>query len=355
MTSMNRLSVAAFLLAAFLLSCDSGEEETTGPIGPPNPNDPYPFWVINDPDYYKYDQFGNKLAFLQLVGPGGHGYEYLCQNPSNGDMWFSHTIFNGPYYIKIYDRNAQVKKVVRVDDLGAHYAVDTCRRWVWSRSYADQNYDYYLYRRDYNANLLATIKIPRSDYWTDLDYAVYEKTGDIWVLGHTQGGDSELVKMTKDGDLLLSRKFSAMGLPTPYAESSLKADQTDGSLWVDCNNYFQKLNPNGSKALRINVDGDIFDVGRSSGSVLAYNITNRNLESYSSSGVKLWAISGFKKIHDGGIVDATGDVLVLHPDAGIWLCVSKFDARGTPIFASIGIARYDHYPLLEIKNDPYPY
>ena len=353
--------LAAFILAAFLLSCDGGEE-ASGPIGPPNPNDPYPFWVANlQNDFAKYDRSGNRIASLVVDDAEGENSCFCFLNPCNGDLWFRTGVLHGTDYVRIYDRTGKYKKSLTDFDASEYSALDTNRRWVWFGDYDDVNGNYYLNRSSLAGGAATRFNIPAQHPWTtypSLRIGVYDRTGDVWVLGFFND-DGELIKLNKDGGLLYRDTLSAKGIRGPYILENIFVDQTDGGVWITCvrmgGGYIQKINRDGTNGIRINTPGHIYDVSRSSGRVLINNYANRGLELYDKNGTMLWSKADYKQVFAGGIVDATGEVIAAYQKDHC-LRIAKFDSTGKPVFEDIGVfAGGGSETAVFVHNAPYPY
>jgi hypothetical protein len=341
--------VGVLILAVEIVTSCGDEEYIAGPVGDPNPNEPYPLWVTTAARWFKYDQNGhNILSFEQMPGAVTLGI-----NPATGDIWAS------AEGLSIYGPDGKLRKKAELSGVGLEepVAFDTRRAVAWV-CYYPEIFRYRLAQFDFEGKLLKDIAPPEG-FAKYADMAVHEGSGEAWLISEVK-----LYKLNPNGEVIFERTREELGFNCEYLRS-LTVDQTDGSVWLRGSKqglpvpYIIRVDKNGQKTQELHGKSiACFDVGRKTGEILAFVMEGecKYARLYDKSGELLWESETAKSIAKGAINDYDGTAWIVYFDEPPVFKMAKINRSGEYLIrdVAINLRKGDEFDF-EVKVDPYPY
>jgi hypothetical protein len=335
-------AAAAVLCVAGIVSV-SCILEPEDPGRPSPPKIPHPLWVLSDDLWYEYNQSGEEVYWKH----NSRSFNRAVINPSTGDIW----AYSLGGFFSIYDPTGELKRTVYLVGPTCGPAFDTKEGIVWIFQCADLEV-YYLKALNYKGEFLETYDI--NEWLSAID--VYEAEGEVW--GTTSSG---ICKYRRWGGLVLQKALFELGYE--YKVDNLRIDQTDGGVWLVGRGapYFLKVDRSGKPVRTIDVTGEILDVGRKSGYVLATVEAEPDvwyLELFDKSGGLLWRRGKSETPYDDGVIaDFDGScwytrVVSDGPDE---LLLGKYNEKGEHVVEDVTVREGRTDSSLAMWNDPYPY
>jgi hypothetical protein len=344
-----RAGVGVFVVAALLPFACGDDEYVGGPVGQPNPNEPYPLWVTSVAYWSKYDRNGNNIFTVEQMPRA----VALGINPSTGEIWAS------AEGLSIYDPDGNLKKKAELSGVRPLEPVifDTRRGITWV-CYYPEVYDNRLAQFDFDGKHVKDVTLPEQiTRFEDMD--VHEASGTLWFLSKYK-----LYKLDEQGEVLFAKTGDDLNYKCD-GFCSLEVDQTDGGVWVRGMKggltmpYILKIDKDAKRVREIYGGLIVFyDVNRENGDILVgMNVgDDRGLRLYGKAGGTLWQSEPTKFIKDATINDFDGSVWFAHYQRPPVYELCRIMRNGEYAVRDVTTIRERNSEFrLRVKRDPYPY